>query len=185
MATPTGIPLLDHFATVPDPRQHARYCIHYLKSCFWHCLRPSRGRTTSSSQRCGGRSTWRSSDASAATKAASRATIRCGDVFAALDPELFKACSCPGSAACATPTPTSSPLMARPRGAATTGGRAANPLHLVSAWAARQRIVLGQQATEEKSNEITAIPLLLKHLDLVRWSRRMRWGRRPTSPGDP
>ena len=35
-----------------------------------------------------------------------------------------------------------------------------------SAWAARQRIVLGQQATEEKSNEITAIPLLLKHLDL-------------------
>ena len=36
----------------------------------------------------------------------------------------------------------------------------------MSAWAARQRIVLGQQATEEKSNEITAIPLLLKHLDL-------------------
>ena len=30
----------------------------------------------------------------------------------------------------------------------------------------RQRIVLGQQATEEKSNEITAISLLLKHLDL-------------------
>ena len=30
----------------------------------------------------------------------------------------------------------------------------------------RQRIVLGQQVTEEKSNEITAIPLLLKHLDL-------------------
>jgi predicted transposase YbfD/YdcC len=26
--------------------------------------------------------------------------------------------------------------------------------------------VLGQQATEKKSNEITAIPLLLKHLDL-------------------
>jgi predicted transposase YbfD/YdcC len=25
--------------------------------------------------------------------------------------------------------------------------------------------VLGQQATEEKSNEVTAIPLLLKHLD--------------------
>jgi Transposase DDE domain len=41
-----------------------------------------------------------------------------------------------------------------------------NPLHLVSAWAARQRIVLGQHATEEKSNETTAIPLLLKHLDL-------------------
>jgi hypothetical protein len=50
-----------------------------------------------------------------------------------------------------------------------------NPLHLVSAWAARQRIVLGQQATEETSNEITAIPLLLKHLDL---KDALDWGRR-------
>lgn len=37
----------------------------------------------------------------------------------------------------------------------------------MSAWAAGQRLVLGQQATEEKSNEITAIPLLLKKLDLT------------------
>ena len=35
------------------------------------------------------------------------------------------------------------------------------------AWtASRQRLVLGQQATEEKSNEITAIPLLLERLHL-------------------
>ncbi|PRD40332.1 ISAs1 family transposase, partial [Phyllobacterium phragmitis] len=39
--------------------------------------------------------------------------------------------------------------------------RGQNPLHLVSAWAARQRLVLGQQACAEKSNEITAIPELL------------------------
>lgn len=42
-----------------------------------------------------------------------------------------------------------------------------NPLHLVSAWAARQRLVLGQQACEEKSNEITAIPALLERLELT------------------
>jgi predicted transposase YbfD/YdcC len=41
------------------------------------------------------------------------------------------------------------------------------PLHLVSVWATGQRIVLEQQATEEKSNEITAIPLLLRALDLT------------------
>jgi predicted transposase YbfD/YdcC len=41
-----------------------------------------------------------------------------------------------------------------------------NPLHLVSAWASRQRLVLGQQACEEKSNEITAIPALLERLEL-------------------
>ena len=41
-----------------------------------------------------------------------------------------------------------------------------NPLHLVSAWACEARLTLGQIATEEKSNEITAIPLLLELLDL-------------------
>jgi hypothetical protein len=40
------------------------------------------------------------------------------------------------------------------------------PPHMVSAWAAGQRIVPGRQACEEKSNEITAIPLLLKNLEL-------------------
>lgn len=39
-------------------------------------------------------------------------------------------------------------------------------LHLVSAWAAENRMVLAQVAVDEKSNEITAIPELLKLLDL-------------------
>ena len=37
-------------------------------------------------------------------------------------------------------------------------------LHLVSAWACRERLVLGQEAVYEKSNEITAIPELLERL---------------------
>jgi predicted transposase YbfD/YdcC len=41
------------------------------------------------------------------------------------------------------------------------------PLHLVSAWASRQRLVLGQEAVAGKSNEITAIPLLLERLELT------------------
>jgi len=40
------------------------------------------------------------------------------------------------------------------------------PLHMVSAWACKQRLVLGQEATDDKSNEITAIPKLLKLLEL-------------------
>jgi len=40
------------------------------------------------------------------------------------------------------------------------------PLHVVSALATEHGITLGQLATEEKSNEITAIPKLLKQLDL-------------------
>lgn len=46
-------------------------------------------------------------------------------------------------------------------------GKGQNPLHLVSAWASRQRLVLGQQACQEKSNEITAIPALLERLELT------------------
>lgn len=39
-------------------------------------------------------------------------------------------------------------------------------IHMVSAWAAQNRVVLGQLKTEEKSNEITAIPELLRVLDV-------------------
>lgn len=39
-------------------------------------------------------------------------------------------------------------------------------LHVVSAWASANRVVLGQVATEAKSNEITAIPRLLELLHL-------------------
>jgi len=39
-------------------------------------------------------------------------------------------------------------------------------LHTVSAWACRQRLVLGQEAVAEKSNEIVAVPLLLQRLEL-------------------
>src|SRR3984957_13577992 len=40
-------------------------------------------------------------------------------------------------------------------------------LHIVSAWASEEGIALGQVATEEKSNEITAIPLLLEQIDIA------------------
>jgi predicted transposase YbfD/YdcC len=40
------------------------------------------------------------------------------------------------------------------------------PLHLVSAWASEHGLALGQVATEEKSNEITAIPALIDQIDV-------------------
>jgi predicted transposase YbfD/YdcC len=39
-------------------------------------------------------------------------------------------------------------------------------LHLVSAWATEANLTLGQVGVKDKSNEITAIPLLLELLDL-------------------
>lgn len=39
-------------------------------------------------------------------------------------------------------------------------------IHMVSAWLAKNRVVLGQLKVEEKSNEITAIPALLRLLEI-------------------
>src|SRR3546814_18280240 len=55
--------------------------------------------------------------------------------------------------------------LCRPRSHGRGKGRL--PLHTVSALAARQRLVLGQEATDAKSNEITAIPRLLERLELA------------------
>jgi predicted transposase YbfD/YdcC len=48
-------------------------------------------------------------------------------------------------------------------GERTTGKEA---LHLVSAWATQHGVVLGQVAAADHSNEITAIPVLLRFLDV-------------------
>src|SRR5918994_5455544 len=45
-------------------------------------------------------------------------------------------------------------------------GRDRSPLHVVSAWASEQGLVLGQRRVHETSNEITAIPELLNQLAL-------------------
>ena len=45
-------------------------------------------------------------------------------------------------------------------------GAGKGAIHMVSAWAAQNQLVLGQVKVDEKSNEITAIPALLKVLEL-------------------
>ncbi len=51
------------------------------------------------------------------------------------------------------------------RGRYDRGGKQ-SMIHRVSAWANQNRLVLGQQKVNEKSNEIIAIPELLQGLDL-------------------
>lgn len=89
------------------------------------------------------------------------------DVMNGLDAELFKTCFTNWVEALreadgdiiAIDGKTSRRSHARSRGR--------EPLHLVSAWASRKRLVLGQEAVAQKSNEITAIPLLLERLQLA------------------
>jgi predicted transposase YbfD/YdcC len=90
-----------------------------------------------------------------------------GRVFAALDPAAFEECFMKwiGDLTIAS----AGRLIAIDgktirRSLDTANGRAA--IHMVNAWCAANHMVLGQLATDAKSNEITAIPELLKLLDI-------------------
>lgn len=46
------------------------------------------------------------------------------------------------------------------------GGECGSPLYMLNAWSNENSMILGQLRVEEKSNEVTAIPVLLKMLDI-------------------
>jgi predicted transposase YbfD/YdcC len=86
-------------------------------------------------------------------------------VINALDAELFKACFVAWVEALREKEPDIIAIDGKTSRRSHARGRGCEPLRLVSAWAARQRLVLGQEAVDEKSNEILAIPLLLERLE--------------------
>ena len=86
-----------------------------------------------------------------------------GDIFAALDAEPFQRCFV-AWAASVTGIP-AGVVAIDGKTVRRSGGKAGKgAIHMVSAFAAGQRLVLGQVKVAEKSNEITAIPKLLDML---------------------
>jgi predicted transposase YbfD/YdcC len=90
-----------------------------------------------------------------------------GRVFARLDPEEFRACFLAWVQAVLGDGPAGVIAVdgktLRRSGAK---GRGQPPLHLLRAWATARGLGIGQQATDAKSNEITAWPRLLRVLAL-------------------
>ena len=84
-----------------------------------------------------------------------------GDIFATLDADAFQRRFVDWVAAL-TKTPVEV-IAIDGKTLRRTGGKASSraPIHMVSAFAARQRLVLAQTMVEAKSNEIVAIPALL------------------------
>lgn len=88
-------------------------------------------------------------------------------VFAKIDPREFKACFMQWVQAISQLTKGEVVAVdgkTLRRSHDQSNGKSA--IHMVSAWACANGLVLGQIKTEEKSNEITAIPELLKMLEI-------------------
>jgi predicted transposase YbfD/YdcC len=89
-----------------------------------------------------------------------------GDILAALDPDAFQRCFTAWVAA-RIGVPVSAIAIdgkTLRRSFQKSGGQ--EPVHIVSAFAAPERLVLGQVKVSDKSNEITAIPKLLDLVDI-------------------
>jgi predicted transposase YbfD/YdcC len=163
----TPVPLLEHFAAVQDPRVD-RTKLHPLANILTIAI---------SAVICGAE-TWDDIATFGEAKAEwfagfldltngipSHDTFN--RVFAALDADQFRAGFRAWMHAVCTVLPAEVVALdgktvrrSHDRGA----GKAA--LHLVSAWAATNRLVLGQVQVADKSNEMTAIPDLLRALAL-------------------
>jgi len=97
--------------------------------------------------------------------------IPCADwlrsVMNRIDPDLFAACFTSWVAACWPDKPELVAIDGKTSRRSHNRKTGQKALHLVSAFATTSRLVLGQEAVDEKSNEVTAIPALLERLDLA------------------
>src|SRR3954469_23211040 len=159
-----AIIFLDHFRSLPDPRQRGKV-IYPLDEVLLLCLLAvlAGAETFVDVARFGQKK---------------RALLRrfrpfrdgtpahdhLGDIFAVLDAESFQRCFVSWVA---TMTGVAAEVVAIDgktlrRSYQEKGAKA--PIHMISAFAARQRLVLGQIKVADKSNEIVAIPKLLDML---------------------
>ena len=167
MAQPPKATILDHFADLDDPRvertqRHKLVDILAIVICATIC----------------GADSWVHIELFGRSKLAWFQTFlelphgipspdTFGDVFARLAPAQLQDCFVSWTQAIAELLP-GEVVAIDGKTARRSHDRAGNKgaIHMVSAWATQNNLTLGQVKTEEKSNEITAIPQLLDLLDL-------------------
>jgi predicted transposase YbfD/YdcC len=158
------IVFLDHFRSLPDPRQRGKV-IYPLDEVLLLCLLAVLAGAESfveiarfGTQKLALLRRFR------AFADGTPSHDQLGDIFATLDAEKFQHCFVAWVAS----------LTGAPAGVIAIDGKTVRrsyqekgrkaAIHMVSAFAARQRLVLGQVKVAEKSNEIVAIPKLLDML---------------------
>lgn len=167
MAASSDPLLLTHFAALDDPRV-ARTRLHPLINvltvaiCAVLCGAESWDEIAAFGE---ARATWFATFLDLTHGIPSHDTFN--RVFAALDPAQFEACFLAWVRAACSSTPAQViALDGKTVRRSHDHGAGTRAIHLVSAWAAEQRLVLAQMRVEAKTNEITAIPEVLQTLDV-------------------
>ena len=160
-----SVVFLDHFADLPDPRQLSKVIYPLGEILLLSLLAVLAGAETFTAIAQFGKDKL---DLLRRLRPFTNGTPdhdRLGEVFAALDAEQFQACFVAWVAALTgIPAEVIAIDGKTSRRSGKKGG--VDTIHMVSAFAARQRLVLGQVKVAEKSNEIVAIPRLLEMLAL-------------------
>jgi predicted transposase YbfD/YdcC len=162
--------IVEHFESLPDPR-HTRNRLHLLGDVLVisvcgvivGCSGPA-----SIERWAKAKEDWLRRVLELPNGIPSRDCIR--RILSTLQPEAFQTCFQSWIASClmnedADGRPTIAIDGKSLRRSHDRGG-GLGPLHLVSAWASEHGLALGQVATDEKSNEITAIPELIDRIDV-------------------
>ena len=167
--TASGCSVVEHFEGLPDPRHH-RNRRHLLVDVITiavcgvivGCEGPTTIRVWAKAKE-----EWLKEFLELPHGIPSRDCIR--RVLTALKPEAFRECFATWIASLVGHDGTGPSLVAidgKTLRRSHDAGNGLGPLHLVSAWATEHGLSLGQVATEEKSNEITAIPELIERIDV-------------------
>jgi len=158
--------LKDHFAQLPDPRSGPAQCHELLDILMIAVCAMLCGAETFTEMATFGRckTDWFKTWLSLPHGIPSHDTFN--RVFGLIDPAAFMKCFLTWTQSVRQTVP--GELVALDgktlRGSRTRGR---GPVHLVNVWAARNRLVLGQLTVADKSNEITALPELLRALELA------------------
>ena len=166
MADPVNASIVEHFQTLPDPRIE-RTKKHNLLDILVIavCTLLTGGEGFQDMALFGkSRRAWLQTFLALPHGIPSHDTF--GRVFARLDPQRFQECFVSWTQAVAQLTKGALvSLDGKTVRASFDRATAASPLHMLSAWCSDHGgLVVGQQKTDSKSNEITAIPALLRLL---------------------
>src|SRR5208283_2106957 len=157
---------LRHFENIPDPRQRGKVAYPLNEILLLCLLAVIAGADSFTDIARFGRSKLALLRRFLPFENGTPAHDHLGDIFATLDAEAFQRCfvawvaeatGCPAEVVAIDGKTSRRSYQKKD---------AKEPIHMVSAFAARQRLVLGQIKVDAKSNEITAIPALIEMMEI-------------------